>query len=116
MVRLAPLLLCALVAPSHAFAPPLGRSAASFPAGPSVLGAAAGDNAEASATAPTTYPPLSNEEVEQFLARIPVYAVTDTSTGGVVLMSERKELKSWSETGKKKLMRRSTSCKSGKNS
>jgi len=91
MMRLAPLLLCALAAPSHAFAPPLGRSAASFPTGRSVLGATAGDNAEASATAPTTYPPLSNEEVEQFLARIPVYAVTDTSTGGVVLMSERKD-------------------------
>ena len=84
MMRLA-LLLWALAAPSHAFAPPLGRSAVSAPTGRSVLGAAADDNA-----APTTYPPLSNEEVENFLARIPVYAVTDTNTGGVVLMSERK--------------------------
>lgn len=36
-----------------------------------------------------TYPALSNEEVEKFLSRIPVYAVTDSASGGVVLMSER---------------------------
>jgi len=97
MMRVALLLLaalCALAAPSHGFAPP----AAQLAAGRSRLGlgaAASDDNtggAEASSgssSTATTYPPLSNEEIEQFLARIPVYAVTDSSTGGVVLMSER---------------------------
>ena len=37
----------------------------------------------------TTYPALSNEEIEKFLSRITVYAITDSASGGVVLMSER---------------------------
>ena len=77
--------LCALAVPSQAFVPPVARSAT-----PSSLRAAADDNTgDDASTTTTTYPPLSNEEIEQFLARIPVYAVTDSSSGGVVLMSER---------------------------
>ena len=89
MMRLAALvLLCVtLAAPSQAFAPPVGRSVAS-----SLLRAAAAEDntgGDDASTTTTTYPPLSNEEIEQFLARIPVYSVTDSNTGGVVLMSER---------------------------
>lgn len=77
--------LCALAVPSQAFAPPVARSVAV-----SSLRAVADDNTgDDASTTTTTYPPLSNEEIEQFLARIPVYAVTDSQSGGVVLMSER---------------------------
>lgn len=45
-----------------------------------------GDKKSSTATAEkTTYPAMTNEEVEEWLSHIPVFAVTDTNGAGVVL-------------------------------
>ena len=93
--------LASALGPARAFAPArpaFGRRPSVPSSSSSSAAAAAEEDSSGDGQKPTMYPALSREEVEKFLQQIPVYAVTDSSDGGgVVLMSEADE-----ESGKDK--------------